>query len=276
MKLSVLLSVYGDENPGHFVEALISIWNLQTVKPAQIVIVKDGPLSGELEYEVSRWEKILGDVLTLIEFPVNRGLGAALNAGLEACKYDLVARMDSDDIAFSNRLEVQLEFLQANTDVDILGSYVEEMTEDGTALGVRKVPEGHESLIASLWACPLIHPTIMMRRSKVLLAGNYDTALRRRQDYELWFRCAEQGLRFHNLPQPLLHYRFGAYTLKKQSLNMALQQALIGYRGARRLRLPFFQRLACFIPFVRSLLPGSAQHFVYKILKPFDPRQRLK
>lgn len=276
MTFSVLLSVYKNEAPGYLNQALASIWDSQTTKPSQIVIVKDGPLSKELDDEIFRWQQILGDVLTLVEFPVNRGLGAALNAGLEACNYELVARMDSDDIAFPMRFEKQLQFLEANPEVDILGSYVEEMTQDGRAVGVRKVPENHEVLVASLWACPLIHPTIMMRRSKVLLAGNYNRDLRRRQDYELWFRCAEQGLRFHNLPSPLLHYRFGAHTHTKQSSKIAFQQGLIGYRGAKRLDLPFFQRLACFIPFLRSLLPGSVQHSVYRLLKPFDPRQQNK
>jgi glycosyltransferase involved in cell wall biosynthesis len=273
---SVLLSVYKDESLDHLNEAFVSIWSSQTLRPGQIIIVKDGPLTKELDDELLRWVDTLGNVLTIIEFPVNRGLGAALNVGLEACKFELVARMDTDDIALSTRFEDQVNFLTANVDVDVLGSYVEEMSYIGTTIGIRNVPGSHESLMSSLWACPMIHPTIMMRRSRVLMAGNYNPTLRRRQDYELWFRCAEKGLRFHNLAKPLLRYRFGAYTHKKQSSKMAFQQGIIGYRGARRLGMPLVQRMACFTPFVRSLLPSSVQHYVYKMLKPFDPRQQVK
>lgn len=184
--------------------------------------------------------------------------------------------MDADDIALPDRFQHQLKEMEHNVDVDILGSFVEEIAWNGDKIGVRKMPIDHETIVSSLWASPLIHPTIMMRRSKILLAGNYDASYRRRQDYELWFRCAENGLRFHNLPVPLLLYRFGLHTHKKQSPRLALEQALIGYRGAGRLRMPWYQRAACFVPFIRSLLPGSIQHMAYRVLKRFDPRQKVQ
>ena len=273
---SVLLALYKDESQIHLNQALVSIWDSQTLRPAQIVLVTDGPLTKELDKELSHWQGILGDILKIIEFPVNRGLGAALNVGLETCEFELVARMDTDDVAFPERFEKQINFLQGHPQVDILGSLVEEMTFEGHVIGIRKVPLSHNSIVSNLWASPMVHPSIMLRRSRVLFSGNYDAGCRRRQDYELWFRCAESGLRFENYPEPLLYYRFGAHTHKKQSIKLAFEQALIGYRGARGLDMPVHQRLACFVPFVRSLLPSYAQHLVYRLLKPFDPRQKEK
>lgn len=213
--------------------------------------------------------------MTLIELPQNEGLGGALKAGLEACRHELVARMDTDDAAFPERFEIQMSFMGAHPAVDVLGSYVEEIDQEGKSVGSRKMPIEHEAIRANLWASPIIHPTVMLRRSRVLAAGNYDRTRRRRQDYELWFRCAEKGLRFYNLPQPLLYYRFGAGTHNKQPPRLAWEQAMIGYRGATRLKMPVYQRLACFIPFVRSLLPTGLQHVIYRVLKPFDPRQKV-
>lgn len=268
------MSVYKSESPSHLQMAFESVWENQSIKPAQLVVVKDGPLSPQLDAVIARWQRDLGAVFELVVFAENRGLGAALNAGMQACRYDLVARMDTDDVALPERFEKQVDYLNANPEVDILGSFVREMTYAGDILGIRNAPIGHDEIVSCLWASPMVHPTIMMRRSRVLEAGNYDASCRRRQDYELWFRCAEKGLRFYNLPEPLLYYRFGKHTHKKQSPSLAWEQAMIGYRGAKRLGMPFYQRLACFLPFVRSLLPSTLQHLLYKMLSRFDPRRK--
>ncbi|KPQ02367.1 glycosyltransferase [Marinobacter sp. HL-58] len=276
MGFSVLMSVYQGDDPQHLTEALRSIWDDQSVRPSEIVLVFDGPVPTELERVVDQWKATLGPVLITERFEVNQGLGAALHRGLSLAGNELVARMDADDIASSERFAIQLAMLEEREDIDILGSFVQEISFDGKPLGLRTMPSEHHSIVANLWASPIIHPTVMMRRSRVLSSGNYDPACRRRQDYELWFRCAANGLRFHNLALPLLHYRFGAHTHKKQLPRLALEQALIGYRGAGRLGMPFYQRAACFIPFIRSLLPAQVQHLVYKLLTPMDPRRKSK
>lgn len=255
-------------------KAFRSIWDDQTRKPGQVVLVQDGSVPSELKSTIDQWQSHLGDFLTLIELPTNVGLGGALSKGLEECRHEMVARMDTDDVAFPERFEVQMSFMEANPKIDVVGSFVEEIDQDGSLMGIRKMPIEHEAIRANLWASPIIHPTVMLRRSRVLAAGNYDPQCRRRQDYELWFRCAEFGLRFHNISRPLLFYRFGADTHKKQPPGLAWEQAMIGFRGASRLGMPVYQRLACFIPFARSLLPRGFQHLLYRVLKPFDPRQK--
>ncbi|MCH8549177.1 MAG: glycosyltransferase [Balneolaceae bacterium] len=274
MSFSVLISIYKHELVSNLNLALNSIWEGQVLKPSQIVLVKDGPLSPELDAEIEKWSIKLGETLKLVVLDVNQGLGKALNFGLVACDYDLVARMDTDDIAHPERFKLQVECLDTYTNLDVLGTSVYEISSSGDLLGTRRMPTDHGEIINSLWACPLIHPTIMMRREKVLMAGNYSPLHRRRQDYELWFRCAQNGLIFGNLETPLLYYRFGIYTHKKQSLRVTWEQGMVGFRGASAIGLPFRFRLACFFPFFRSLLPLKLQHIVYKWLKPFDPRQR--
>src|SRR5690625_3651528 len=106
-KFSVLLSVYKDDNADHLECALRSIWHLQTVKPSQIVIVKDGQLTDSLESVISGIKHELAGVVTEVSLKQNIGLAGALNVGLKACRYQLVARMDSDDISVPNRFERQ-------------------------------------------------------------------------------------------------------------------------------------------------------------------------
>jgi glycosyltransferase involved in cell wall biosynthesis len=273
---SVLLSVCCRDSSSFFDEAMLSISVNQTLKPSQIVLVKDGDVSDELDSVIEFWQSKLGNTLKLVEFPLNKGLGAALESGLKACDHDLVARMDADDISLRNRFKKQVTYLSYNSEVDILGAEVQEIDSFGVALGRRSVPIQHESIILKLWACPLIHPTVMFRRSRILKAGNYSPNLPRRQDYELWFRCAEHGLRFHNLPEVLLHYRFGEHTHKKQSPKIAWQQGVIGFNGSGKIGTPLRFRLLCFVPLVRSLLPRRLQHFAYKALGRFDPRKKVQ
>ena len=275
MSFSVLIAVYQSESAVHLEQALASVWDLQSVKPGEIVLVRDGPISSELESVISSWQFKLDEIFRTVSLSENKGLGAALKIGLSACKFELVARMDADDVALPERFEKQLSFLSNHPDVDILGSFVKEMSYLGDVGEIRSAPVEHDDIAACLWASPMVHPTIMMRRSKVLEAGNYNPECRRRQDYELWFRCAEKDLKFHNLPEPLLQYRFGEHTHKKQSPKLAWEQALVGYRGASRLGLPLIHRLACFVPFVRSFLPSRLQHVLYRVLSPLDPRRRL-
>jgi glycosyltransferase involved in cell wall biosynthesis len=275
VSFSVLISLYKNESIAHLEEALTSIWDSQSVKPGEIVLVKDGPIGCELETVVCDWQLMLGKTLRIVSLSENKGLGTALNFGLDACKFDIVARMDTDDVALPERFKKQLAFLLDYPEVDILGSFVKEMSYLGDVGETRSAPVTHDDIITCLWASPMVHPSIMMRRSRVLEAGNYNPACRRRQDYELWFRCAEKGLQFHNLSEPLLYYRFGQHTHKKQPPKLAWDQAMIGYRGASRLGLPLIQRLACFLPFVRSLLPSGLQHALYRVLSPLDPRRRI-
>ena len=126
MSFTVLMSVYAKEQPDYFNQAFLSIWDQQTLKPDQIVLVKDGPLTAELDAEIQRWQETLGEVLTVVELPENVGLGAALNEGLKACKHELVARMDTDDVSLPSRFEKQVAFMQANSDIAASSAQIEE------------------------------------------------------------------------------------------------------------------------------------------------------
>lgn len=276
MHFAVLISVYEKDKPEYFNQAIESVWFEQSLRPSQIVLVKDGPLSDKLEKEIQSWKLKLGSTLKILSLVENKGLGAALNRGLKACEFELVARMDADDIALPERFYKQVSFFSSNPHVDILGTAVQEIDAYGEPFGVRYSPAQHETIVSKLWTCPLIHPTLMFRRSRILEAGNYSADLPRRQDYELWFRCAEHGLCFRNLPKILLQYRFGEHTHKKQLPRIAWHQGMIGFKGSGRIGTPMLFRVLCFFPFLRSLLPNRLQHVVYKLFGRFDPRKNRK
>lgn len=273
MKFSVLMSIYHKEKPEYFERAILSILDKQTIIPNEIVLVQDGKLTDDLYRIIEKWKIILGDILKIIPLEQNVGLGNALNIGLKECSHYLIARMDTDDICMPNRFEKQIRFFE-NNDVDIVGSYCIEIDEDENRGNFRKMPVNHQDIYNNFFTCPLIHPTVMFKKYIIEKVDGYDKALTRRQDYDLWFRCAKAGAKFANIDEPLLLYRFTNDTHKKQNLNMMLSQANIGYKGVKLLNQPYWKAMACYIPVVRSLLPNKIQHVVYKILKKIDPRQK--
>jgi len=275
-QFSVLIAIYDKENPSYFELAMSSVWDEQTIRPDEIILVKDGTLTPELDDVITRWEEKLGDRLKVISLVENVGLTKALNKGLKQCSFDLVARMDSDDISLPQRFKKQLKKFSKTPNLTVLGGLAQEVDLAGHKGNVRKMPISHQAIFDNLFVCPFIHPSIMFRKSSIQSIGSYNDSLMRRQDYDLWFRCGKAGFIFENIPEPLLLYRFSEKTHQRQSIKLALQQALIGYKGVRLLHQPFWKACVCFIPFIRSLLPEHMQHFLYKVTKKFDPRQKAK
>ncbi len=205
-QFSVLISVFYKEHPVFLRQALRSIWHEQTLKPTEIVLVKDGPLTKELDDVI---EKAMREMpLRTVVLPTNQGLGVALNEGLKNCSYDIVARMDSDDIAMPNRFSIELSYLEYHSNVDVVGAWV---TEFGNypleKLQTRKVPENHVDIYHYAKSrCPINHPVVMFRKSVVEKVGGYQHCFLL-EDYWLWVRMLTQGAQFYNIPQSLLWFR---------------------------------------------------------------------
>lgn len=205
---SVLLSIYYKEDPTHFDEALTSIWDHQTLKPSEIVLVKDGPLTTELDQIIKQWESKLGNILKVIALTINVGLGKALNEGIEACSNDWIFRMDTDDIAVSNRFELQIDYLKKYPDTALLGGQIVEFHGSmDNQTGMRQVPtEQNEIKNYSYYRSPFNHPTICMNKKALLKLGGYQHHLFM-EDYNLWIRFLAQGYQVANLPDTLVYMR---------------------------------------------------------------------
>lgn len=266
---TVLMSVYNDEV---FLEEAIKSVVLQLTEDMEFLIIDDHSSDGSSEI-LKSFESQYPQI-RLIRNEQNRGLGYCLAIGTEKAKGKYIIRMDTDDICLPNRLTKQITFLEENPDIDILGGGAIEIDEKGNKGVIRQMPLSHEEIIKSIWACPLIHPTVIFKRDKILLAGNYKPHIRRRQDYDLWFRCAKEGLQFANLAEPLIYYRFTANSQKKQRLSQAIDQAKIGWKGCQMLNLPLWQYLAVAVPILRAIFPPSVSHIIYRSLAIFDPRKK--
>jgi glycosyltransferase involved in cell wall biosynthesis len=203
------MSVYYKEKPEYLNEALKSIIE-QTVMPDEIVLVKDGSLTTELSAVISKYKNDYPWLFNIISLEQNMGLGNALNEGLKYCSHNVIARMDSDDISFSDRFEKQLHYLSKNAEITVLGSYVDEFNmHPGDIKSTRKLPVTHNRLMRiSKKRNPFNHPTVMFKKDIVENVGSYQE-IPLFEDYYLWLRIIKKGYPVANLPESLLHFRTG-------------------------------------------------------------------
>lgn len=210
-KFSVITSVYKNDKPEYVRLALDSMLVNQTIKPAEIVLVQDGPVPAELSSLLNEYECKYAGMMNIIRLEKNGGLGNALQLGTKTAKYDLVARMDSDDICLPNRFEKQLAYMEQHQDCDIVGGQMTEFIGEPTNIvGKRNVPLSDNDIKEYMKSrCALNHVTVMFRKSAVLKAGNYQDWFWN-EDYYLWVRMWLKGCAFGNVSDTLVNVRSGA------------------------------------------------------------------
>jgi len=269
---SLLLPVYRADDPAHFVKAFTSSVTAQSRRPAQVVVVQDGPVPAELSVAI---EQVTAESPVPVVHHVlaeNKGLAAALTAGLAECEHDIVARIDADDISLAQRFEVQLPHIEGG--LDLVGSGMYEFLDDVGSIVGRRVPRTDQKDIEryARFHDPFSHPTVVYRRSAVEAAGGYQP-MGLMEDYWLFTRMIATGARVGNVADPLVMYRVGegAYARRggreQWRSEKALQKAMrsIGFttrwehlrniiiRGSYRFVPVTLRRIA-----YRRLISGSA------------------
>jgi glycosyltransferase involved in cell wall biosynthesis len=211
---SLLVSVYDGDRPDYIRRALRSAVDDQTVRPDQVVIVRDGPVRDELAACLDEIQASSLVPVTFVPLPANGGLGPALDQGLAASWFEVIARMDADDVAMPHRFEVELPLMQ---DADIVGAGLLEFVEDTDDIVGQRIPPTEPGQIRRYARMhdPFNHPTVVYRRAAVLAAGGYgDFPLM--EDYALFARMLASGARPVNVAEPLVFYRVGAEAFKRR------------------------------------------------------------
>lgn len=207
---SVLMSVYHKEKPEYLKQAIESI-QTQTISTNDFVLVCDGPLNEQLDGVIATKQQEMGDTLNVVRLAKNGGLGNALNEGIKYCKNELVARMDSDDIAYPNRCEKQIAVFNTHSEVSICSGIVEEFTTDPNTVDTKRVPPETNAEIVEFAKKrnPFNHPCVMYKKSAVEAVGSYQDFYLL-EDYYLWLRMLMTGYQGYNIQEPLLHMRAGS------------------------------------------------------------------
>jgi glycosyltransferase involved in cell wall biosynthesis len=273
-EFSLLLAVWAGDRPDFLAEAFASTVLRQTRRPDHVLIVQDGPVGDDLTgmiADLARTSPVPTDVLRLEQ---NIGLGPALDAGLAACRYDVVARMDADDISLPERFAVQLPVIEAGA--DIVGSGLLEFgAHPDDIVGRRTPPTDPDRIRArARFADPFNHPTVVYRREAVRRAGGYqDLALM--EDYLLFARMIAAGARVANVAEPLVKYRVGAGAYARRGGTGLLRSELAIQRRFRELgfttRWQFVRNVV-----VRGgyrLVPEAVRRFAYRrVIAPYGER----
>ncbi len=262
---SVLMSLYEKEKAEYFTECMESIIH-QTVKPSEIVIVLDGPITPELEDVLARYKKDSPMPIREIRCPENKGLGVALAVGVPACSFELIARMDTDDISREDRFEKQLDLFAKYPKLDICGSNIAEFEGSKEQIvAERTVPTDHEKIVEyQKTRSAFNHVSVMFKKAMVLKAGNYqDVPLM--EDDSLWVRMIQNGAQCANLCEDLVFVRIDGGMIERRG-GWAY---FLKYRNARRQILEtgyinfwdYYKTI--FIQFFVALIPNNMRRFVF-------------
>ena len=206
---TVCMAIYRNDNAKDFVDAVHSIYNQQTIKPSEIIIVVDGPIPTDLEESLYTLQDEISEIKVL-RFSLNKGHAAVRQAGLEAASNNLIAIMDADDIATSDRFEKQIEAFSDYPDASVIGGQITEFI--GTPENIidrRNVPCSDSDIKDYLkQRCPMNLMTVMYRKDAISAVGGFKDWYCE-EDYYLWIRLAQAHFKMINLPDVLVNVRVG-------------------------------------------------------------------
>ena len=235
--ISVIMSVYINDQVEHFRNAIESLL-CQTLLPSEIVIVVDGPVNFEIEEALQLFSS--NSLFTIHRLATNMGLANALNAAGRVAKHGILARMDSDDICYPNRLEKQWSLME-EAQLDIVGSQISEFyVNKNNVVSVRKVPQTHEQIVKFIkWRSPFSHPSVMYTREVFEKLNGYDQDIFP-EDYDFFVRAFLCGFKLGNTEEALLWFRLGEdgndVIKRRRGFTYAVKEWYL-YRKFRRLGL---------------------------------------
>ena len=258
-EISVIMSVYNGER--YLREAIESILN-QTFKDFEFIIIDDG--STDRTPEILREYAKKDERIKIITNPKNIGLTKSLNKAIKKAKGEYIARMDADDIAMPERLKKQIEFMEKNPEVGLLGTAYYEMNSKGEIVGDKLFPTSNKKLKKILIKYnPFFHASVMVRKEVFNRVGPYDKNIPKAQDYELWFRIA-QNYKIANLSSLLMKRRYSGEKILREENQQLKWATRIRMKYIKKRHYPWWTFLYVIRPFIICKIPSSLRLFLRK------------
>ncbi len=257
--VSVIYPAFNDF-PEHIKESMDSLIN-QDYPNLEIIVIDDSTNPASIA-AIDRYKDHPGVII--LRSQERMGLPKALNRGLNIAKGTYIARADADDIQFPDRISTQVDFLEKNESIGIVGSNVNYIASNGDYIKERKYPETDKSIRRYLHLRnPLCNPVVTIRKEVFDRIGFYDTGFLRSEDYELWFRASANDVQIYNIQKVLLNYRV-ASAIKRDKLNWHMTlQLKKKYFSKNYILESLFGIVSVYI---YGMAPLSIQNFVYKKL----------
>jgi glycosyltransferase involved in cell wall biosynthesis len=206
--ISIILPVYNAEK---YIKLAVLSMLRQSYRNLEIIVINDCSIDSTLKI-LTEISKIDNRVL-ILNNEENLGISTSLNKGILYSKGDFIARMDADDISLQNRIMMQYKFL-TRFKLDIIGSNILTFGNNSTKRS-KYFSDKNQIKVASLFGCPMAHPTIFAKRD--VLLSNFYNADSKVEDYNLWNRLLNNGYSFGNISKPLLRYRIHQSNLSNLS-----------------------------------------------------------
>jgi glycosyltransferase involved in cell wall biosynthesis len=266
VKFTVLMSVYYKEKPEYLQLALESIIN-QTVKPSEIVLVQDGKLTEELQAVITEYLQNYPTIFKTYALKQNQGLGKALNFGMQKCSNELIARMDTDDIAEPNRFELQIKEFEQDKELMLCGGQIAEFADSPNKItGYRNVPAEHNEILNFVKKRnPFNHMTVMFKKQSVQSVGGY-MDMPCFEDYWLWARMLKAGYKAKNIDQVLIRVRAGQNMIARRG-GLNYTNYIIRFEKAlHRIGMISFTEMIGYITLrsIVSVMPESLRLLIYR------------
>lgn len=262
---SVLMSVYKNEKPSYLDKALESIEN-QSVRPSEIVLVEDGPISAELKNVILKHQNRIGKTFKDISSKKNQGLGASLRLGTNYVSTNWIARMDSDDISVANRFELQLEEIIKQPNLAVVGGQVKEFAgNEGNIVGSRRVPTTYNEIKKFMkLRSPFNHPTVMINKEKLNKIGGY-IPYGNLEDYYLWSRIISKNYLVCNLNEALVYMRVddGMYKRRGKLSNIVFLYKLRRYMNKNYIISTKEEYIGDFLMTLIIIVPNCLRKIIY-------------
>ena len=263
-KFSVLLAVYYKEKPENLRDSLSSIEN-QTLKAEEIVLIKDGELTEDLEMVIIDYSKRIP--LKVFGYKENKGLAYALNFGLSRCTYEIVMRADSDDICLPTRFEKQFNFLQKNKCLAVISSWIEERFDISKTGVIKKLPLTHDEIVKySKKRNPINHPATAFRKSIILKVGGYPNLFP--EDYALWLILLKKNYQFSNINEVLVIMRTDEDFLQRRGVDFLKGEIrIIQFQKKLGLINGFEMLFNVMARTILRVLPIKIKKIIYKVYR---------
>lgn len=213
-KISIVMAAYNEERD---IEKALDSILAQTFTDWELIIIDDGSTDATVDVIKRYTEK--DSRINFVCNETNMELSASLNKGIGLAQSDLIARADADDTNLPERLAKQYEYMQANPEIDVLGTAAFLLDESGHRSSSFSYPLTHDELKnLPFLKNHFFHPSVMFRRRFFKVTGLYDSRYSRGQDKELWLRGLKAGCRYANLPEQLIEYSTGGYVKSWQTI----------------------------------------------------------
>lgn len=252
VKVSVIMGIYNCSKYLPF--AIESIIN-QTFTDWELIMCDDA--STDDTYQIAKYyEQLYPEKITIIKNDKNCKLSYTLNRCLNQARGIYIARMDADDLCDKKRFELQVNFLDSNPDISVVGTYMQRFNDNGLA-DIVEIKE-RPNYYTLRYSLPFHHATIMMRKEAYDLLNGYTVSNRtvRGQDYDLWFRFFSLGLEGANIPIPLYYVREDMDAIKRRTFKVRFNTYRTTCYGFKLLKYPKFWIIRPTLEFIfKSLVP---------------------